>query len=51
METVREFIYLNDSVCSGGGREDAATAIIRCEAFSFRECTKLQYQLQLPLKL
>ena len=49
VETVREFIYLGDTV--GGGCEAAITARARCGCIKFRECGEFLYGRRFPLRL
>ena len=51
VETVKEFIYLDDSVSAGGGCEAAVTARTRCGWLKFMECGELLYGWRFPLKL
>ena len=50
VETVIEFIYLDDMVSAVGGCEAAVTARTRCGWAKFRECGELLY-CRFPLKL
>ena len=40
---VREFTYLDDRVCAGGGCEAAVTARARCGLVKYKECGELPY--------
>ena len=44
VETVRDFIYLGDTVSAGGGCEAAVTTRTRCWWVNFRECGELMYR-------
>ena len=51
VETVQEFIYLDDRVSAGGGCETAVTARATCGCDRFRECSELLYGFRFPMEL
>ena len=51
VKIVRQFTYLGNRVCAGGGHEVAVTAWTRCEWDKLRECSELLYGRRFPSKL
>ena len=51
METVSEFMYLDDRVSACGGCEAAVTGKMSCGWINFVECSELLYFRRFPLKL
>ena len=51
VETEREFTYVDDRVCAGGGCEATVTARTRCGCVKSMECGELLYCRRFPLKL